>query len=221
VWFWDARTKQNKNKLYFDGNIEGVAYDAKGGLFYAIADTRLRFWDLTNNSRHDSVRRVNKIALSPDGRFLATADLSRSVTVLEVGRPPNAKAGEIRGGVPMFEFREHSQPVTAVAFSPDSARLATGSQDRTVIVWDATNPKSFVVLRGHSSAVTSVAFDPEGERLATGSDEGTVKIWAVPGSKEPLALRSILDQKAKRINDLVDFARTHVARALAPDDCGP
>ncbi|MCH7799304.1 MAG: protein kinase [Planctomycetes bacterium] len=74
-------------------------------------------------------------------------------------------------------LRGHTAYVLSVAFSPDGARLATGSGDNTVKLWDAATGEEIMTLRGHTAGVTSVAFSPDGARLATGSDDNTVKLW--------------------------------------------
>src|SRR5881394_3648625 len=52
----------------------------------------------------------------------------------------------------------HSQSVSSVAFSHDSARLASASYDSTVKIWDASSGECLQTLEGHSHAVWSVAF---------------------------------------------------------------
>src|SRR5215469_5109689 len=73
----------------------------------------------------------------------------------------------------------HSHWVWSVAFSPDSARLASASCDRTVKIWDASSGECLQTLEGHSDWVRSVAFSPDSARLASAaaSHDKTVKIW--------------------------------------------
>ncbi|KAL5372064.1 hypothetical protein DPSP01_013774 [Paraphaeosphaeria sporulosa] len=71
----------------------------------------------------------------------------------------------------------HGREVTSVAFSPDSARLASASWDSTVKIWDASSGACLQTLEGHGSGVTSVAFSPDSARLASASYDSTVKIW--------------------------------------------
>src|SRR5204862_76799 len=84
----------------------------------------------------------------------------------------------------------HSDPVRSVAFSPDSARLASASSDRTVKIWDAGSGECLQTLEGHSDPVSSVAFSPDSARLASASADRTVKIWDV-GSGECLQTLNI------------------------------
>eukprot|EP01079_Euglenida_sp_SAG-EU17-18_P008508 gene8508-1522_t len=81
-------------------------------------------------------------------------------------------------------WRHDSGEVLAVAWSPDGARLATSSGDRTAKVWDAVSAELQVDLQGHKSDVLCVAWDSDGNELASGGGElgrliwdRTVKIW--------------------------------------------
>jgi WD40 repeat protein len=71
----------------------------------------------------------------------------------------------------------HSNAVRSVAFSHDSTRLASASDDRTVKIWDASSGECLQTLDGHSDWVRSVAFSHDSTLLASASFDHTVKIW--------------------------------------------
>jgi WD40 repeat protein len=71
----------------------------------------------------------------------------------------------------------HSDWVYSVAFSPDDRRLASGSFDKTVKIWDAATGACVQTLEGHGGRVSSVAFSADDRRLASGSADHTVKVW--------------------------------------------
>src|ERR1700722_17885806 len=71
----------------------------------------------------------------------------------------------------------HSSRVCAVAFSPDSSLLTSGSVDGTVRLWASATGTVRRTLEGHSSMACAVAFSPDGSLLASGSNDGTVRLW--------------------------------------------
>jgi WD40 repeat protein len=68
--------------------------------------------------------------------------------------------------------------IASVAFSPDGTRIVSGSEDKTLRLWDAkTGEPIGAPLTGHEDRVSSVAFSPDGTRIASGSVDHTLRLW--------------------------------------------
>jgi len=67
--------------------------------------------------------------------------------------------------------------VTSVTFSHDGSRLASGSYDGIVQVWDAAEAIQIAKLEGHKGIVKSVAWSANGKWIVSGSEDGTVRVW--------------------------------------------
>src|SRR5262249_30887585 len=91
-------------------------------------------------------------------------------------------------------FKRHTGRVNGVAYSADGRRLASGSADRTVKLWNAKTGQEKLTLKGHTGRVTSVEFIPDGKRVASGSFDGTVRVWGVQTGQEKLTLNGHTDR---------------------------
>lgn len=76
--------------------------------------------------------------------------------------------------------RGYRAAVQAVAFLPDSSRVVSGSQGRTIRLRDAEIGQTLgVPLREHTNWVLAVAFSPDGSQIVSGSTDRTIQVWNV------------------------------------------
>jgi hypothetical protein len=78
-------------------------------------------------------------------------------------------------GAEIARLEGHSESVTSICLLADG-RLASGSFDRTIRVWDLMAATETACLRGHTGPVTALCVLPGGP-LASGSDDNTIRLW--------------------------------------------
>jgi len=70
----------------------------------------------------------------------------------------------------------HSAEIWALAWNPAADRIATGSFDHTIRIWDDRG-RMLAVLRGHREAIVDLSWSPHGDILASSARDGTIRLW--------------------------------------------
>ena len=150
-----------------------------------LASTRdypgIELWDVIKKCPRETLLKdeyTHTYTILPCGRILGT-NLRNETKVWDVSKPDE----------PIAEFtvpKEPSDWVIHEVFAPTGDRLAAGSREGTVYVWNFQNPEEPTLLTGHTDYVTSLAFSPDGKRLVSGARDDTTRLWNVE-SGEPIA----------------------------------
>lgn len=74
-------------------------------------------------------------------------------------------------------LKGHKQSVNCAVFSPDGSRIASTSEDNTIMIWDAENGKLLKTMEIPDAS--SLIFSPDGHRIAAIINYRTVKILDV------------------------------------------
>uniref|UniRef100_A0A4W4EV63 POC1 centriolar protein homolog B n=1 Tax=Electrophorus electricus TaxID=8005 RepID=A0A4W4EV63_ELEEL len=87
-------------------------------------------------------------------------------------------------------FRGHKDAVTCADFSPNNKQLATGSNDKNLMIWNL-NPKARAFrFMGHNDLITAVQFSPSGHLVASSSRDKTVRLWTPNIKGESVAFKA-------------------------------
>lgn len=169
VKLWEVRTGQEKYTITSKRPKLAAAAFAPDGQTVAIGATNaVEFLDVASRKIKDHLEfpgPVNALAYSRDGRFLAIGGFNKTAWIQDLTTNTHTS------------LEGHTDVIGCVAFSPDSQRLATGSYDRLIKLWDPVTGKLQTTLRGHNGRVHAVDFAPDGKTLLSGSDDATMKLW--------------------------------------------
>lgn len=78
----------------------------------------------------------------------------------------------------------HQGAVRCVAFSPDGKLIASGGDDNTVRLWDASTGKEVRCLKGHKETVCGLAFTPDGKTLLSTDQRNVIFFWDTASGRE-------------------------------------
>jgi WD40 repeat protein len=115
-----------------------------------------------------SLKNIFSLALSPDGKVLATGDQDGQIHLWQMADGKN-----------LLTFKGHKSLVWTVAFSPDGQTLASGGHDGLIRLWDTQTGDCLKTLDKHTGIVWSVSFSPDGQTLASGSQDTLICLWDV------------------------------------------
>lgn len=151
------------------GRVTSVALNAARALIASGgANGLVRVWDLasvapTKHFMRHPAGPVEAVALSPDGRWVASA-------ADYFGRLWSTRDGSLAGEVTV------NGTALAVAFAPDSTRWAVGDSAGNVF-FAVNGERGFAGSVRAQGAVRAIAFAPDGRTFASGDETGHVELW--------------------------------------------
>ncbi len=143
---------------------------ASGGL-----DGSVRLWDVSTGAVAWSAQftgRANSLEFSPNGVYVAGCADDSSIVIW------NASTGAQQA-----RLAGHKNKVNSISWLGNTI-LASGSNDKTVLVWDVVTQKVIDTIKSATEAVYSVAYSPDSKTLAIGSADNKLRLRDLASSTE-------------------------------------
>lgn len=166
---WDLATGNLIRRTNQCGVVKAIAFN-HGEIAASVSDNGTVM--LRDARTGDELRKledyacdVKAMAFSPDSKTLAVAhDEIVSFWGTSTGKKIRTLAG-------------HSKTVNAIAFSANGKILVSGSNDKTVRIWDIHELEEINHGGSDANEVNIVKFSPSGKTVATASHDLSIRLW--------------------------------------------
>jgi WD40 repeat protein len=152
--------------------VTKVLFDSKSKyVMSSSVDGSIRMYDLLEPKNNEKPRfiqysgPVNNFVPTIDGKAFFVASNKSQIEIIDY------KAAVLRS------LAGHTDVVNCMALSPNGKKLISGSNDKTVMIWDLTTGKALKTLKGHAWKVTSVNWNNDGRYAVSTGNEGETLVW--------------------------------------------
>lgn len=153
-------------------SVSTIAYSPLGKQMVSGGlDRDLILWDaqagkpISTLTQH--AKPITMVSYTADGSHLLSSSADFTTKVWDANLGQEKKCIKVECG-----------NLLCCSFHPSiDTRLATGTSDCDVIVWDLTEGKQILKLEGHTRAVVCVEYSPDGKEIASSGEDGLIIIW--------------------------------------------
>ncbi|ANB11530.1 guanine nucleotide-binding protein subunit beta [Sugiyamaella lignohabitans] len=183
IGIWDPRQKESVSYIQTEFPILAVAATSVGDqVFSAGVEGTIHSWDYRYPSApvytlpgHGETN-ITGLAVSPDDQQLVSNGMDNTVRTWNVRSfTSDNRTLQVYDGAP----HGIEQNLLRARWSPDGSRIAAGSADRTVVIWDVPSRRILYKLPGHIGSVNDVCFSPTEPVIASASSDRSVILGEV------------------------------------------
>jgi WD40 repeat protein len=170
---WDAATAELLAAVEQSTWVTALDFASDGAaLATGHDDGSTRLWKIDGQELklirqwHLHPSAVSAVALSRDGKLLASAGEDKTISIMETAT-----------GIHVGVCQGHTDRIPALAWHPKGRFLVSAGWDTTARIWHAGSQQPIVLLNDHAAQVTALTFSPDGSRLATADSSASMHVW--------------------------------------------
>lgn len=152
-------------------------------IFSAAKDCSIIKWDVESGKKLHTVAGGRKgtedrhvghtghvlcMAISSDGKYLATGDMNKLIIIWEAATCKH-----------LYKFTGHRGPVSGLSFRKGTHDLYSASHDRSVKVWNVDENAYVETLFGHQDVITGLDGGSRERCVTSGGRDRTVRVWKI------------------------------------------
>ncbi len=197
IQLWDMETDSKLTTLKLaerHDSITALAFSEDNTILISLDKFGdIIYWDVETGSKLLDPRNVDTYevaALSQNGSMAAIGD--KNGTHIHLWNTTTGRRRMTLNGHAGFfkeDGDEHEAEIRMLAFTHDGKTLASGSEDKTVILWNTQNGAKRATLKDHEAWITTVALSIDGKTVASGDANKRIKTWDVATGRERATLR--------------------------------
>jgi WD40 repeat protein len=156
--------KPNITQFAFIQNDQYLLTATSAGIYYISSQ------DLTARHFIDGEGSLTALAVSQDGKLIATGDSEGTIRIWS-----------INNGKKKYELKDKAQKITALAFSPDGSKVVFSDMNKNIYLWNPEPQQFYAFPRKHGLGIHKLIFSDNGSHVYSGSYDFQIIVWDVNG----------------------------------------
>lgn len=136
---------------------------------------------------------ITSLGIGHDGSniILASGSSDSFVKLWRLRQDANSSSYRFRPTSDLLTELEHNSSVFSLNFNPTGDRIATGSKEGEVQIWDVHSGQLLHSLSGHDKEVSGVKFSPDGSKLISAGRDGLLQVFQVNTEAPTIFARTV------------------------------